>query len=104
VQIEDVLPAERVVDALREADLLLFVREPISARRGSAIAGISCGLPVIAYRGPHTIAPITEAGVVLVPKARTQELGEAIIRVLSDPEYGELLAERSRAAYRSYSN
>jgi glycosyltransferase involved in cell wall biosynthesis len=75
-------------------------------RQGGAapIAGISCGLPVIAYRGPHTIAPITEAGVVLVPKARTQELGEAIIRVLSDPEYGELLAERSRAAYRSYSN
>jgi hypothetical protein len=38
------LPAERVVDALREADLMLFVREPISTRRGSAIAGISCGL------------------------------------------------------------
>jgi len=99
VELEDVLPAERVVDALRGADLMLFVREPISTRRGSAIAGISCGLPVIAYRGPHTTAPITEAGVVLVSKAQPGELSAAMIRVLSDPQYRELLAERSRSAY-----
>jgi glycosyltransferase involved in cell wall biosynthesis len=104
VQMEDVLPAERVVDALREADLMLFVREPISSRRGSAIAGISCGLPVIAYGGPHTTAPISEAGVVLVSKARPEELGAAMIRVLSDPKYRELLAERSRSAYGRYFN
>ena len=78
---------------------MLFVREPISTRRGSAIAGISCGLPVIAYRGPHTTAPITEAGVVLVSKAQPGELSAAMIRVLSDPQYRELLAERSRSAY-----
>jgi len=104
VKMEDVLPAERVVEALREADLMLFVREPISTRRGSAIAGISCGLPVIAYRGPHTTAPITEAGVVLVSKARPEESSEAIIRVLSDPKYRGPLAEASRAAYRRYFN
>jgi glycosyltransferase involved in cell wall biosynthesis len=104
VQTEGVLPAERVVDAMHEADLMLFVREPISTRRGSAIAGISCGLPVIAYGGPHTTAPITEAGVVLVSKARSEELSAAMIRVLSDPKYRELLAERSRSAYERYFN
>jgi glycosyltransferase involved in cell wall biosynthesis len=104
VQVEDVLPAERVVDALREGDVMLFVREPISSRRGSAIAGISCGLPVVAYSGPHTTGPIVEAGVVLVSKARPDELTEAMIRVLSDPTFRETLAERSRNAYERYFN
>ena len=78
---------------------MLFVREPISTRRSSAIAGISCGLPVIAYRGPHTVAPITEAGVALVSKDRPEELGVALIRVLTDGSYRASLAQRSRAAY-----
>ena len=43
-------------------------------------------------------------GVVLVSKARPEELSEAIIRVLSDPKYRGPLAEASRAAYRRYFN
>ena len=58
-----VLPAEDAVRSLSISDVLLFVRGPISTRRGSAIAGIACGLPVIAFAGPETAAPITEAGV-----------------------------------------
>lgn len=104
VQVEGVLPAERVVNALRAADMMLFVREPISSRRGSAIAGISCGLPVVAYSGPHTTGPILEAGVVLVPKARPNELSEAMIRVLSDRTFRETLAEASRTAHERYFN
>jgi glycosyltransferase involved in cell wall biosynthesis len=104
VQVEGVLSAERVVDALRSADVMLFVREPISSRRGSAIAGISCGLPVVAYSGPHTTGPILEAGVVLVPEARPNELSDAMIRVLSDPSFRTTLAEKSRSAYEHYFN
>ena len=51
VRVEGVLPAEQVVQALSSADVMLFVRGAISSRRGSAIAGIACGLPVIAYAG-----------------------------------------------------
>jgi hypothetical protein len=102
VRVEGLLPPDRVVEALRSADVMLFVRGVISSRRGSAIAGIACGLPVIAYGGRETAAPITEAGVVLVSQERRTELGEALVRVLSDPEHRAALAERSRAAQARY--
>jgi glycosyltransferase involved in cell wall biosynthesis len=98
VQVEGVLPAKKVVEALASADAMLFVRAPVSSRRGSAIAGIACGLPVIAYRGADTAAPITDAGVVLVGRENPAELGQALARVLMDDEYRKTLAERSRVA------
>ncbi len=51
LQVLGVLPPERVAFELMRADTLLFVRGEISTRRGSAIAGISCGLPVICFTG-----------------------------------------------------
>jgi len=42
------------------SDVLLFVRGHISSGRGSAIAGIACGLPVVAFEGAETSPPITE--------------------------------------------
>ncbi len=102
VQVSGVLPNEEVARILSSSDVLLFVRGPISSRRGSAIAGIACGLPVIAYGGPETAAPITEAGVVLVSREEKDGLGEALVRVLSDREYRTSLAERSRWAYEEY--
>jgi glycosyltransferase involved in cell wall biosynthesis len=102
VRVDGVIPAARVIDALSEADVMLFIREPISSRRGSAMAGISCGLPVIAYRGGHTAEPVTDAGVLLVSPDRDEQLGEALVRVLSDAPYRAALAERSRAAYRNH--
>jgi glycosyltransferase involved in cell wall biosynthesis len=83
-------------------DVLLFVRGGISSRRGSAIAGIACGLPVVALDGPETASPITEAGVVFADPKRQSGLGEALLRVLSDAEYRGLLAERSRRAQEKY--
>ena len=56
-----VLPGEGVVRSLSVSDVLLFVRGHISTRRSSAIAGIACGLPVIAFEGPETAAPVTES-------------------------------------------
>ncbi len=59
---------------LARADALLFVRGHISSRRGSAIAGIACGLPVIGYEGPETGPPLTEAGLMLVPERDREAL------------------------------
>lgn len=93
------LTPERIVECFASSDVLLFMRGPISSRRGSAIAGIACGLPVIAMVGPETAAPITDAGVVLLPdSASNGEFGKALERVLTDREYRERLAERSRRA------
>jgi glycosyltransferase involved in cell wall biosynthesis len=97
-----VLPAEDVVSRFSNSDVLLFVRGPISTRRGSAIAGLACGLPVIAFSGSETAPPITDAGVVLVSPDQPDQLNDALIRVLSDPGYRLDLAARSRAAYQSH--
>jgi glycosyltransferase involved in cell wall biosynthesis len=102
LRVAGVVPEGDVEEFLRSADVLLFVRGAISSRRGSAIAGIACGLPVIAFAGSETGAPITDAGVVLVPGGNKTALGEALVRVLSDREYHARLAERSRAAYQKH--
>jgi len=77
LRVAGVLPEGDVEALLRSSDVLLFVRGSISSRRGSAIAGIACGLPVIAFAGNETAAPITDAGVVLVPSGDKTALGEA---------------------------
>jgi glycosyltransferase involved in cell wall biosynthesis len=97
-----VLEGSQIVKRLSACDVLLFVRGPISSRRSSAIAGIACGLPVVAYQGPETSPPITEAGVVLVSPDQPDQLHAALVRVLSDRSYREELAERSRAVSRSH--
>ncbi|MCU1242662.1 MAG: hypothetical protein JWO71_3388 [Candidatus Acidoferrum typicum] len=102
LHISGVLPEEELQPLLSSADVLLFVRGTISTRRGSAIAGIACGLPVIAIAGTETAAPITDAGVILVSRANERAWGEALVHVLGDREYHAMLAERSRAAYKNH--
>jgi len=87
---------------LQHADVLLFVRGQISSRRGSAIAGIACGLPVVGFAGPETGWPITEAGFVPVPMGDREGLSVALQRVLSDATLRASLAERSRRAQQQY--
>lgn len=102
LRVSGVLPENDVARLLRSSDVLLFVRGPISSRRGSAIAGIAYGLPVIACAGSETAAPITEAGVVLVSGDDAGALGGALLRVLSDTDYHARLAERSQSAYEKH--
>ena len=98
-----VVDAREIVRLLTDASVFLFVRGHISARRGSAIAGIACGLPVVARQGWETASPITEAGVVLLPPdADGEAFGAALVRVLSDKEYAAELGHRSRQAYLRY--
>ena len=102
LRVSGVLPEDDLGPLLSSADVLLFVRGTISSRRGSAIAGIACGLPVIAVAGNETAAPITDAGLVLVSGANERAWGEALVRVLSDRKYHAMLAERSRSAYQNH--
>jgi glycosyltransferase involved in cell wall biosynthesis len=103
VRIVGLISAEEVVGVLGASDVMLFARGPISSRRGSAIAGIACGLPVIGEEGSELAPPITEAGVVLVPEELVPEgYGPALVRVLSDPSYRASLAQRSRDAQSRY--
>jgi glycosyltransferase involved in cell wall biosynthesis len=97
-----VLSEENVLRTLTISDVLLFVRGPVSSRRGSAIAGIACGLPVIASAGPETAPPITEAGLALYSPRRKGDLGEVLLRVLEDEHYRASLAQQSWAAQQQY--
>jgi glycosyltransferase involved in cell wall biosynthesis len=100
LSLSGILAGKEVVRVLGESDVLLFARGPISSRRGSAIAGIACGLPIVAARGRETASPLTEAGVVLIE--RGEEFGPALARVLGDPVYRASLTERSRKAQQNY--
>jgi glycosyltransferase involved in cell wall biosynthesis len=97
-----VLPAEDVARTLCISDVLLFVRGPISTRRGSAIAGIACGLPVVAFSGAETAPPITEAGLALYSPQRKGDLGDVLLRVLKDEHYRASLAQQSWLAQAKY--
>ena len=99
ISVEGLLEESKIVERLSAADVLLFVRGPISSRRSSAIAGIACGLPVIAFAGSETASPIADAGVVLVSQQNQDEVNSALLRVLSDSTYRSKLATRSRAAF-----
>jgi len=102
LSVEGIVAADRAVQKLSACDVLLFVRGGISSRRGSAIAGIACGLPVIAYSGSETAPPITDAGVVLVPADQPTQFYASLVRVLSDVDYRNDLAARSRATLQAH--
>jgi glycosyltransferase involved in cell wall biosynthesis len=93
------VPAEEVCAALTGADAMLCVRGRVYPRRGSAIAGIACGLPIIAYAGEAENTPIADAGLVLVPYRDGAALGTALARVLKDRSLLSELQEKSLRAY-----
>lgn len=96
------LSPEEVTATLAGSDVLLFVRGGISSRRGSAIAGIACGLPIVAYQGTEIAWPVTEAGLIAAPAGDCESLSVALARVLSDDTLRASLAERSRCAHARY--
>jgi glycosyltransferase involved in cell wall biosynthesis len=102
LEIHGVLPADEIERRLSESDVLLFVRGGISSRRGSALAGIACGLPVVAFEGAETGLPVTEAGVILAPERNRNALANNLVNVLSDDALRNNLRNRSLEAREKY--
>ncbi len=96
------LPAEDVARELCRADALLFVRGEILGHRGSVIAGIACGVPVVGYGDPERAFPLSTAGIVLVPPGDNDSLAAALERVLVDETLRLDLRERNRRAQAEY--
>jgi glycosyltransferase involved in cell wall biosynthesis len=96
------MPAEDLVQALAIAQVLLCVRGHVSSRRGSAIAGIVCGVPIVGYRGAETGFPITEAGVKLVDPHDREGLVQALTQVLTDENVYRELRRRSVTVAQQY--
>jgi glycosyltransferase involved in cell wall biosynthesis len=102
LDVTGLLDGATLLEKFAAADVLLFLRGTVSSRRGSAIAGIACGLPVIALEGSETAPPITSAGVFLLPGSLDEEklqiqIGEALVRVLSQNDLRLELIRRSCA-------
>lgn len=97
-----ILPPEHASSLLASADVQLFVRSGVSTRRGSAIAGIACGLPIVGFANEETDFPITEAGVRLVPLGDANALVRELISVLRDDALSENLRQRNLEASRRY--
>jgi glycosyltransferase involved in cell wall biosynthesis len=93
---------EQVSQALAKSDVLLFVRGQISSRRGSAIAGIASGLPIVCYSGPETVWPVTEAGILAAPMGDGRALAVMLQNVLTDERLAGDLRDRSRRAHEKY--
>jgi len=107
LDVSGLLDGATLAEKFAAIDVLLFVRGTISSRRGSAIAGIACGLPVIALQGSETAPPITTAGVLLLPENLGEEtlqmqIGEALVRILSQNDLRLQLIQRSRAMYEQF--
>src|SRR5580704_1549781 len=96
------LPAGEVSSTLAASDVMLCVRGPLFPRRGSAIAGIACGVPIIAYSGNSLGPELLEAGIDFVPYRDAKALDDALALLLADDERRQSLRDRSLRAQRKY--
>jgi glycosyltransferase involved in cell wall biosynthesis len=102
VRVMGVVPRTTLSDILARSDAMLCVRGALFPTRGSAIAGIAAGLPIVGYRGPETHFPITEGGTELVEYRDSAALGLALRRVLLDDDLRRRLKEKSLQAHLAY--
>jgi glycosyltransferase involved in cell wall biosynthesis len=92
----------KVSETLARSDAMLCVRGEITPRRGSVVAGIACGVPIVGYAGPAEGTPLAEAGIEFVPYRDREALGRALSRVLTEPDLQRRLRERSLHAQQKY--
>ena len=102
IAVKGILPAESVRAELEGADAYLFVRGPITPQRGSALAGIACGVPIVGYRNGRIGFPLEEAGIEWAPMGDTRELACALVRVLTDDHHWTKLHERNLRVHQDH--
>jgi glycosyltransferase involved in cell wall biosynthesis len=102
VVVRGVVPAEEVAGEFESADVLLFLRGAITPCRGSAIAGIACGLPIVGYRNGEIGDSFKNAGIEWAPWQDYESLTRGLVRVLSDPHRWTELHERNLEAQKNW--
>lgn len=94
--------APEVTRIFSEADLMLAVRGSLYLRRGSALAGLACGLPIVGYGGAALGTIIEEAGIALVPFGDHQALGRAIRDIVSNADLWRQMHEKNLYIQQKY--
>ena len=102
LKVDGLCSSREISTELSCCDALLFARGALSSRRGSGVAAIACGLPIVAFRGRETGFPLTEAGIVFVAENDADSLGNELARVLLDRELRSLLSERNLRVFREW--
>jgi len=97
-----ILPADEITHQLSQAAALLFVSGSVAQTRGTAIAAVACGIPVVGYSGAAEGSALAEAGLELAPYRDREALAAALARVLVDANLRGELCRRSASAYRKY--
>jgi glycosyltransferase involved in cell wall biosynthesis len=97
-----VCDADEVSRIFSEADAMLAVRGRLYLRRGSVLAGLACGLPIVAYGGAATERIIEEAGITLVPFGDCQALGSAVRDIVSNDALWQEMHKRSVYVQQKY--
>ncbi len=95
------LSSEKVATHLKACDLLI---QPYpdggTARRGSAMAGLALGMPIVTNQG-HLTESIWKNGLVaLSPKPETEPMVVLAEQLLRDPQGRARIAEQARSGYR----
>ena len=99
LRVRGVVPAEEITRTLATAHALLCVRGLITSRRGTAIAGIACGLPVVGYGHSGSNPLIDAAGVWLAPWRNSEILSDGLAQVLTDEKLWHDMHEKSLRAH-----
>jgi glycosyltransferase involved in cell wall biosynthesis len=94
--------AEEVTRIFSESDAMLAVRGGLYLRRGSALAGLACGLPIVGYEGAIRGTIVEDAGIALVPVGDHQALGSALRDILANAALWQQMHERSLHIQRKY--
>jgi glycosyltransferase involved in cell wall biosynthesis len=103
LQTTGVLSEAEVGSRLARANAALFVRDGgISSRRGSALAALAAGLPVVGYMGPETASPLSEAGVVLTRPDDSAAAASALAQIAHNADFAQELRQSSIHCYRRY--
>ena len=97
-----VVPSDEVARQFQESDVLLFVRGAITPQRGSVMAGIASGIPIVGYGDEKGVGPLREAGIEWSPSGNYEDLASCLVRVLSDPTRWRELYGRNLTTQKNY--
>jgi glycosyltransferase involved in cell wall biosynthesis len=93
-----ILPAQELADGLASCEVLLFADPPgPTSRKTTLAASLASGSAVLAFDGPQSWPELLEAGAAQVARPNAAALGDALQRLLADPQLRVQLGERGRA-------
>jgi hypothetical protein len=99
VQVHGLVPEAKASSLLSLADVHLFLRGSAMTNRGSLLAGLAAGLPVLCVSELVLGPPLSEAGVVVVRPDEPSLLEERMAALASDTAWRRQLSSRTVAAF-----